>query len=158
MHSAPAVSYPVGRSRFQGWLLGLAGLGATLAGLQWHFESTALAGWRQALFVITLLGASVFAAWAWRRSPRGSLRWDGQAWSWTSDDKSSCGVLMVHLDLQFCLLVSLRPDRGARILLWPQRGTEVALWNALRRAVFARRSAGQAQDVHAQAHWDKADL
>ena len=157
MHSAPAVSFPVGRSRFQGWLLGLTGLGATLAGLQWHLASNAPAGWRQALFAMTLLGACVFAAHDWRRSPRGSLRWDGQAWSWTRNNKSSGGVLTVHLDLQFCLVVSLRPHRGARIWLWPERETEVALWNALRRAVFARRAAGQGQDVHTPAHRDKAD-
>ena len=152
MHSAPAVSYPVGRSPFQGWLLGLAGLGATLSGWLWCYQADP-AGWRQWLFAMTLLGACVVAGEAWRRSPRGSLRWDGQVWSWTSVDASACGVLKVHFDLQFCLVLSLRPHSGARVWLWPQRTGEVALWNALRRAVFSRRSVGQAQDASADADW-----
>lgn len=150
MHSAPALSYPVGRSRFQGWLLGLTGLTGALAGLLWLYQVNP-AGWRQWLFVVTLLCACLVAAAAWSRSPRGSLRWDGQAWNWTSVDASACGVLTVHLDLQFCLVLSLRLSTGARIWLWPQRSAEAALWSALRRAVFSRGSAGQADDACADA-------
>lgn len=152
MHNAPAVTYPVGRSPLQGGLLGLAGLGAALAGWLWR-QQTNPAGWRQGLFAMTLLGVCIVAGEVWRRSPRGSLRWDGQVWSWTSGDVSVCGALRVHFDLQFFLVLSLRPDRGARLWLWPQRTDEVALWNALRRAVFSRRGAGQDRDARADADW-----
>lgn len=150
MHSAPAVSYPVGRSRFQGWLVSMAGLAGMVAGLLWRQQAD-LAGWRQWIFAVTLLGACVVAVQAWRRTPRGSLRWDGQAWSWTSVDVSACGVVTVHLDLQFFLLLSLRTDTGVRLWLWPERRAEVTRWNALRRAVFSRRGAAQAQTVNAEA-------
>lgn len=152
MHGAPAVSYPVGRSRFQGWLVGLTGLGGTVAGLLWRHQADP-AGWRQWLLALTLLCVCALAADAWRRSPRGSLRWDGQTWSWTAVDASVCGVLTVHLDLQFCLLLSLRLDTGARIWFWPERGAEVMAWNALRRAVFSRIARVQAPDLGADAHW-----
>ncbi|NMM13387.1 MAG: hypothetical protein HHJ17_07600 [Rhodoferax sp.] len=150
MHSAPAVSYPVGRSRFQGWLLVLTGLASVLVGLIW-FRQSDLAGWRQGLYVATLLGTCVMAVQAWRRSPCGSLRWDGQAWSWTERDVSVCAVLSVHLDLQFFLLLSLRTDTGSRIWLWPERRTMAVRWNALRRAVFSHRGAGQGLTAYAEA-------
>jgi len=150
MHSAPAVSYPVGRSRFQGWLLVLTGLVGLLVGLIWSRQSD-LAGWRQGLYVATLLGTCVMAVQAWRRSPCGSLRWDGQAWSWTERDISVCAVLSVHLDLQFFLLLSLRTDTGSRIWLWPERRTMAVRWNALRRAVFSHRGANQGLTANAEA-------
>jgi hypothetical protein len=152
MHSAPAVSYPVGRSRFQGWLVGLTCSGGVLAGLLWRYQ-TGLAGWRQWLFAMIMLGTSVAAARAWRRAPQGSLRWDGQAWSWTARDASVCGVLAVHLDLQFCMVLSLRTDTGARRWFWPERRAEVALWQALRRAVFSRGGADQPPDAGADVDW-----
>ena len=152
MHSAPAVSYPVGRSRFQGWLVGLTALGGMVIGLLWRHAADP-AGWRQWLIAMTLLGACVVATLVWLRSPPGILRWDGQAWRWTTGDALVSGLLTAHLDLQFCLVVSLAPDTGARIWIWPERRTEVALWNALRRAVFSRGAAGQAQDVITDAQW-----
>ncbi len=152
MHSAPALSYPVGRSRLQGWLVGLTGLAGALTGLLWQAAADP-AGWRQGLFAITLLGAVIVAVRAWQRSPPGRLCWDGQAWSWLSVDHSVSGLLAVHLDLQFVLLLSLRPERGARIWLWPERSAELAAWNALRRAVFSRGSAGQSLDARVDSDW-----
>ena len=136
LHSAPAVSYPVGRSRFHGWLLALTVLAGVLTGWLWQRQGQPDA-WRLGLFATLLAGVSLLAVLAWRRSPRGNLRWDGQVWCWTSADSASCGVLSVHLDLQFCLLLCLRSEVGARIWLWPERGAELALWSALRRAAFA---------------------
>lgn len=150
MHSAPAVSYPVGRSRFQGWLLVLSGLAGLLVGLIW-FRQSDLAGWRQGLYAASLLVTCVMAVQAWRRSPCGSLRWDGQAWSWTERDVSVGAVLTVHLDFQFFLLLSLRTDTGSRIWLWPERRTMAARWNGLRRAVFSHRGAGQVLTANAEA-------
>ena len=137
MHSAPAVSYPVGRSRFQGWLLLGLGLGASVTGAFW-LGQVDTAGWRQGLFAGVLLGTCGAAALAWRRSARGILRWDGQAWHWTGADASTPVRLTVHLDGQFVLLLSLRPDSGKRLWLWPERRVDMVHWNALRRAVFSR--------------------
>ena len=149
MHSAPAVSYPVGRSRFQGWLLLLTSLAGMLVGLIW-FRQSDLAGWRQGLYAATLLGTCVIALQAWRRSPCGSLRWDGQAWSWTERDVSVCAVVHVHLDLQFFLLLSLNTDAGRWIWLWPERRTAATRWNALRRAVFSHSGASQVLTANAE--------
>ena len=135
MHSAPAVSYPVGRSRFQEGLVALGCLAGVLAGALWYFEASP-GGWRPWLFAATLAGASLAALQSVRRCPRGILRWDGQAWSWTGDGGPACGILMVHLDLQFCLVLSLRPEVGRRRWLWPQRRSDAPRWRDLRRAVF----------------------
>ena len=137
MHSAPAVSFPVGRSRFQGWLVGLTGVGGVLAGMLWLVAVDAI-GWRQWLMAILLSGAGTVAWVAWRRSPAGRLHWDGQVWRWTTAIASVSGRLTVHHDLQSCLVLSLRTELGVRIWLWPERRSEAALWHALRQAVFSR--------------------
>ena len=63
MHSAPAVRYPVGRSRWHGLLLlGLSGLGL-LAVILWTL-SLDTPGWRQGLFVLLFVPA---VALAWRQ-------------------------------------------------------------------------------------------
>lgn len=146
MHSAPTVSYPLGRSHFQGWLGGLTSVAGIAIGVLWYCQAD-LIGWRQLLFFLTLLLTSGFAAVAWRRSPEGCLRWDGTAWGWTAGSTAESGVLSVHLDLQFCLVLSLRTDTGARIWFWPERRVDLAHWNDLRRAVFVRSGTGNAQDA-----------
>ncbi|MHB8948911.1 MAG: hypothetical protein ACYC4S_07600 [Rhodoferax sp.] len=140
MHSAPAVSYPVGRSRLHAWLILGVGLGASLTGAWWLRQIDA-AGWRQWLFVGILLVACAIAAAAWRDSSRGTLRWDGQAWHWNGVVAFAPAVLTVHLDGQFFLLLRLRSDTGKRLWLWPERRLDVTRWSALRRAVFSRAAA-----------------
>jgi hypothetical protein len=137
MHSAPAVNYPVGRSRFQAWLVGVVSFTGMLTGLLW-WEQAQSVGWRQGLFVMSLLLACIVSIQTWLHTPRGCLHWDGQSWRWTSGDTSICGYVTVHLDLQFCLLLSLHSDAGARIWIWPERHAGMSQWNTLRRAVFSR--------------------
>ena len=137
MHNAPSVSFPVGRSRFQGWLLGLISLIAVLADWLWCLQADSI-GWRQGLFLLILLVTLVDSVLVWQRTPTGSLRWDGQVWSWNSVNAPVSGVLAVHLDLQFCLVLSLRQVNGVRIWLWIERRGDATRWDALRRAVFAQ--------------------
>lgn len=137
MYSAPAVSYPVGRSRFQGYLLGLTCLIGIISGLLWHYQADA-GGWRQWLFSFGFLGIFSVALLVWRQSALGRLSWDGQTWNWTCGAVSVCGVLTVHLDLQSCLVLCLHLDSGASIWLWPERGAEGVRWNSLRQAIFSR--------------------
>lgn len=136
MHSAPTVSYPVGRSRLEGWVVVLTALGGLLVVLLWAFAANT-AGWRQWLLVMTLLGTCSFAANAWWRSPQGTLSWDGKDWGWQSGQSSVSGILSVNLDLQFFMLVSLRTGSGARIWLWPEHRSDAMRWKDLRRAAFA---------------------
>lgn len=136
MHGAPAVTYPVGRSRFQGQLVALAGLVGVFVGLLWCFQASPIT-WRQPVFVLFLTSSLFIAFRQWRDSPTGSLRWDGQDWTWNRPGFSTNGFLTVHLDLQFCFLVCLHSERDGRIWLWPQREDRLARWRDLRRAVYA---------------------
>lgn len=136
MHSAPAVSYPVGRARVEGWVVALTAMSGVLVVLLWAVAANKV-GWRQWLLLTTLLGTCSFAANSWWRSPQGTLRWDGKDWGWQSGQASVGGSLSVHLDLQFFLLVSLRTTSGARIWLWPEHRSDVTRWKDLRRAAFA---------------------
>lgn len=144
MHRAPALSFPLGRSRFLGTLVLLTGLSGLAVGLFWHLALDG-SGWRQAVFALTWLSVFVFAFRSWWHTANGKLRWDGQSWHWTDAATTLSGQLGVHLDWQFCLILSLRPESGRRIWLCPERWRDVTHWNALRRAVFARQGADSAQ-------------
>ena len=137
MHSAPAVTYPVGRSRFHAALLIGIAVTTLLVGLSWHHLGDP-ENWRQGCFAATAIGSGLLAFQAWRRTPSGNLHWDGQAWSWTAGATLVSGTVGVHLDLQFCVVLRLRAGDGTRVWLWPERRSDPAHWNALRRAVFAQ--------------------
>jgi hypothetical protein len=139
MHNAPAVNFPVGRSRFQGYLVGSVGLGGAVVGTLWSYQPNPV-GWRWWLFAVTLVATGLVATRAWLQAPTGCLRWDGQAWNWTSGVTSIGGALSVVLDLQFCMVLCLRTAGGERFWLWPQRQMDPTRWDALRRAVFSRGS------------------
>ncbi len=149
MHNAPAVSYPVGRSRFQGGLVGLATWGGTIAGLLWRHQTDPVV-WLQWLFAFTIGLTSYAAARFWYRAPTGTLRWDGRAWSWYSGKAPISGAVTVYLDLQYFMLLSLRTEGGERIWLWPERRTEARYWNALRQAVFSRGAKVNPHDASAR--------
>jgi phage shock protein PspC (stress-responsive transcriptional regulator) len=137
MHDAPPVNYLIGRSRFQGSLVGLTFLGGVMAGIAWHFQANP-DHWREWFFATALVAVCVVAWCAWRLTPSGELRWDGELWCWTSAGVSRFGVLAIHLDLQSLMVLSLRTDDGFRVWLWPERRNDPARWSDLRRAVFSR--------------------
>jgi toxin CptA len=141
MHSAPAVSYPVGRSRFHGLLLVLiAGSGAlSLSG--WTYQSDPLRWHHGVAALVWLLGVAV-AGWRWYRAPSGTLIWDGEVWCWVLEQRSRPVKPEVALDLQYQLLLRLSgsADR-ADWWVWPERGADPSHWTALRRALFARSAA-----------------
>jgi hypothetical protein len=136
MHSAPSVSYPVGRSRFAAMLALLAWmLGAAVIALWWS-QSQSL-GWRLWGACIVLAAAGVFAAWTWCRFVPGVLAWDGDAWSWASAGAVHTVSLEVGLDLQRSVL--LRCAWGNRAhWLWAERASSVERWDDLRRAIHSR--------------------
>lgn len=146
MYSAPAVSYPVGRSHLYGQLL----VGALLLG----FGS--LAAWiMQAdthsfrhLAAVTLWVVSAAAAIvAWWRSPHGLLTWDGQNWTWTCGETSRQVVLSMTLDSQSSLLLRWREAGASEGWVWLERRTAPTRWMPLRRAVFAPQVANAARDA-----------
>ena len=137
MHSAPAITYPVGRSRFHAALLAGIALVTLLVGLLWQNLGNPQS-WRQGLYAVTAIGFGMLAFQGWRRTPDGNLHWDGQAWNWTAGTVVLGGKVGVHLDLQFCMVLSLRMGDGTRVWFWPERRSDPVRWNALRRAVFAQ--------------------
>lgn len=143
MHSAPSVTYPVGRSRFLAMLLLLLWLaGAGAAGLWWRAPGGQ--GWRLAL-VLASLGLAGVLAWRFWRSLRAqALCWDGQSWRLRAGapGPEAAGGLSVHLDLQRHLLLCLRerPEggRAAWHWLWAEAAADPGRWHALRCAVYSR--------------------
>jgi hypothetical protein len=144
MYSAPAVSYPVHRSRVQ--LYAIAGL--WLAGLcVWLFwlRGVDVAGWRQGLTLVVLIVTGAVAILSWRQTPTGHLRWDLATWVWTDAGSVVSGKLVVHLDFQTFLLLKYVGDGVPSRWLWLERQTDPAQWLPLRRALYARpRAAGGA--------------
>ena len=131
MHSAPSVTYPVGRSRFAGLLALLLWLAGCAATLLWWIQVQD-GGWRRIVLLSVVAAAGACGAWAWRRSPVGHLAWDGDMWTLTTADGSGSGSIHVRVDLQFWLLLE-----------WWPGGPSAWLWLELRRALYspARREA-----------------
>jgi hypothetical protein len=86
----------------------------------------------------------VLALAGWRRSPRGTLAWDG-GWHWQpgpGQGAGAGGAVEVALDLQSRLLLRFRPAQGAGCWLWLERAMAPLHWDALRRAVYSPASTG----------------
>jgi toxin CptA len=147
MHSAPSVSYPVGRSRFHGTLLLLIGLLGAMTLLSWLLQADAV-GVRHLAVVLLWLGCIALAAWHWLKSPVGELNWDGLVWTWTSGGKSLPVQPEVSLDLQAFLLLRIGTAAWGRgFWVWPERHMALVRWLPLRRAVFGKLPAvGQPHD------------
>lgn len=137
MRSAPAVSYPVGRSSVRTALLWLPWLLGGLACAAWGWRSDRLA-WPQGLALTLWLLAALGCWMEWRRPAAGTLRWDGERWYWEpAAGPSEGGGLHVRLDWQRGLLLEFTTLQGRRRWLWPQRQTAPLYWDALRRALYA---------------------
>jgi hypothetical protein len=135
MHSAPSVTYPVGRSSFLGGLLVLiwwAGAGAV--GFAWLVAG--LGGWRAALACAVLLFSAAAAMHLWHALAAGTLRWDGHAW-YGPGSADGPRPVYVHLDLQRHLLVRLPGVSGRSQWLWLASSSDPSRWQDLRRAVYS---------------------
>ena len=152
MHNAPAVSFPVGRSRFQGWLLSAAWLAGAAACAYWASVMDGM-GWRHALAFAMPLAAGAAACAGWQRQVSGTLHWDGVCWrlemaalkptfasmsaATSAPTSALTGNLAVHLDFQGFLLLSMRLETGGVRWLWLDQCAELTRWQALRRAVHS---------------------
>ena len=145
--SAPAVQYPLRRSKFlAGVLAALLGAGA-LALAAWLAQSAQTGAWHAAAAGALWTGAAAGACHYWWTQFSGVLRWDGQEWFLHSTYPASAAVSLegsptVHVDLQHHLWLAIVP-RGRRTLwLWVERSYEPPLWIDLRRAVYSRATPG----------------
>jgi len=156
MHSAPSVTYPVGRSRGAARvLIGIWALGAICAGASCYlFDSV---GWRQALLVLSVLFAGAAAGMGLRRDGPAMLHFDGLHWSLTGAGTAEtrnpsrpmlAARVLVALDLQSLLLVRLSERGRPHRWIWLERQAMPGRWRDLRRAVYSRPpSAEPAGDV-----------
>ncbi len=136
MHSAPAVSFPVGRSSIRALIYLLpALLAATVCGA-WAWQSASV----DVVRILVLLLTGLVLALALRSAlhpPQGWLVWDGQSWRWETAAGAQVGAVHARLDGQKHLLLEFHPAQGRRIWLWLERGTAPLAWDDLRRAVYA---------------------
>jgi len=138
MHSAPAVSYPVGRSRFQACLIGSLLVCGILTVSTWCLQVDAL-GWRQWLALTLCLMTSWLAGWHGWHTPKGSLAWDGVAWHWAVGTQSLVVVPELVMDLQQLVLLRLRASNDNHVTwVWLDRELNPPRWVALRRAIYTR--------------------
>ena len=150
MHRPPAVSFQVGHSRWHAFVL-FAGVLVTTMGLctfAWSAvaEFPWWAVWVQALLVLL---TAMSAAWAWRCSPIGTLRWDGEHWLWIARQEMSVPRLRIVCDFQRLVLISLSCKGLRPIFLWlePAQDTPPQSWVALRRAlVYSSHTAAMTPD------------
>jgi hypothetical protein len=151
MHSAPSVSYTVGRSHFAAGLLLAVWLSGAACVALWSVQVRA-PGWQLGTSLLVVLAAGCARPGTWWRAPQGDLSWDGENWSWTASGKGTCGSLQVSLDLQHWLLLRWTGDHASR-WLWLERAGRTERWGDLRRAVYSRARPRQAlrQDQSAAA-------
>jgi hypothetical protein len=139
MHRPPAVSFQVGRSRWHARVLsaGVLLAAASLCALAWG-SAAEFPAWAAGVQALLVLGTAASAAWAWRRSPVGALRWDGEHWLWgASEDTPPVSGLRMVFDFQRLVLVSVQCTGASPLFLWlePVRGVPPHVWLALRRAL-----------------------
>lgn len=137
MHNAPAVSFPVGRSRFEGGLL-LAGflLACSVAAL-WIGDQAPM-DWRPALALLAAVLTGLVAGWRWFRAPSGMLHWDGQQWQLELASAALPGRAIMRLDLQAWILLEFQAETGQLHWFWLHHDRQTRRWSALRRALCAR--------------------
>lgn len=142
MYNAPAVLFPVGRSWIYGQVLALLWTTGSLAVVYWLVLFNRPV-WEFVGMAALMLVGGFSAAWQWRQSWVGTLRWDRQKWVFTALDSDSRDVhtlsgVSVLLDLQAALLVRFDLSGGKRVTFWLDRATAKPQWPALRRALYAR--------------------
>lgn len=138
MQSAPAVSYPVGRSRFHAGLLAGLVVAVVLVLMVWLSQAQVL-GMRHMGAVLLGLVTTGFAANRWWHSPTGALAWDGAVWSWSRQSVSEPVVPEVSLDLQMHMLLYLKSAVTRRgIWVWVDRQALPQRWRVFRQAIFAK--------------------
>ncbi len=146
MYSAPAVSYPVGRSAIRVAALGLPWLLAALSSTAWGLQSDHWSAIHGLALLVSLLGLWIALRLA-RRPQEGQLDWDGQSWVWEARGQRRFGEVRARLDWQQGLLLEFLAQDGRTVWLWLERSGAPLRWDALRRAVHAPAARGATPSV-----------
>lgn len=137
MHHAPAVSFPLGRSRFLAGLLLTLWLGGVAVMALWCYQQP-WGWWRMALGVLVPLLSGLLSLNWWLAQASGVLQWDGKQWQFIAEGAARTGCISVQLDLQQHLLLRLSLNEPPlQRWLWLEQASDPALWRDLRRAAHA---------------------
>ena len=133
------MTYPLGRSHWQGWVLLGFWLVALLLVAAWVLVSQQV-GWRQLTGFAAVIGVGLAAYHGWKHSPAGQLTWDGQVWRWEGPGYQA-GVaeyeLLATADFNNVMLLRIENQAHAKLWLWAERRAYPARWLDLRRAVYS---------------------
>lgn len=158
---APAVRFPVPRSRAVGGVMAAVALAGAASLVAWWLTGASLAPFAALLGAAAWLAAAAGAWHWWRGQFRGELYWDGQQW-WLDrllpghSPTQLQAAPAVQWDLQSHLWVCARAAAGRqRTWLWLERRRQPERWLDLRRAVYSRAgtdtsSAGELAPTHSQ--------
>jgi len=133
------VSYPLGRSHWQAWVLSGFWIVALLLVGAWVVASQQV-GLRQLAGLAAVIGVGLAAYYGWKNSPVGQLAWDGQVWRWEGPGYQA-GVaeyeLLAAADFKNVMLLRIENQAHAKLWLWAERRAFPARWLDLRRAVYS---------------------
>lgn len=151
---APAVQYPLGRSRALAALLALLHFASLVILVAWLMQGAGAE--RAALLPSALLWAAAMALSLrfWQRLPVGTLAWDGSGWQLHRPTGAPLAlalgeVVVVQVDLQHHMALAFPAARPA-VWLLVERRCDPVRWLDLRRAVYSRPSAGAPEPAGGQ--------
>lgn len=149
MYNAPAVRFPVARSRLAAWGLALFWTVGALACVRLAVTPPQPL-WLLPAVIALCLVIGLAALGHWRKSPFGTLYWDRKQWAFApsqagTDASIPLNDVSVHLDFQRVMLVGFRQLTGQRLWFWLENRTigretgreSKRLWRSLRQALFA---------------------
>ena len=144
MRSAPAVSYPVGRSRFHMVLICMIAVIGTVVNVAWLVQPTPAPNLLLVSSTAVLQVALIWnAVHRWRLNQAAQLAWSGRNWRFSDFDRLAQGTaeaptsVRIVLDLQFTLLVFLTDAQGNGRWVWAEQRKSPPLWLPFRRALVA---------------------
>lgn len=154
MHRAPAVNFAVKRSRWQARLIVFLGLAAlvVLAVFVWDQAAVDI---RPGILAFSTVLAGSMAVLGWRRSPEGSLRWDGEHWYWSGFEKTAVCRVKLLMDFQSVMVVTVTAEAQAPVFLWLEAPPDTANWKPLRRAIVSSQAAAGGKNQKARLGTEK---
>lgn len=133
------MTYPLGRSRWQLWILLSLWLACLLVTVAWALTSQHIT-WRHFIGFCAVLAAGLLALRGWNNAPAGQLAWDGLVWRWEGRGYQAGMAdyeLLVAVDFQNLMLLRIENQANAKLWLWAEQRAFPARWLELRRAVYS---------------------
>ena len=100
---------------------------------------------RALVLAMVCLVTTGIALMGWRKSPQGSLRWDGQHWYWSGLTAGSACQLFTLMDFQRVVVVLIKSEAHAPFSLWLEEVDNDTSWRPLRRAIISSQAASDSK-------------